>query len=432
MKGKKFYAGVASALLLSSVLAGCSSSNDEGSSSAASEDQVTVDIFQYKVEFKEQFEDIVKQYEEENPGVNINVKTVGGGNDYGSALKSAFASGEEPDIFNVEGPSVVEEYKDYLTDLSDTKAADAALEGTLESVTDGEEVHGLPYNQEGYGLIYNKTIFEKAGINPDDILTFEDLEDAVETLDNHKEKLGIEAVFALPAKEKWVTGNHLSNAFVAPEFNDNPLDAYEAETIAFEKGDEMKRFLDLQNQYSVQPSISLDYSQQVEELFSLEGVAMIQQGNWVYNAIYEMDPEFAKNNIGIIPIPVEGHEGSLPVGVPNYWAVNNNSDDEVIEASKDFLDWLYTSETGKEVVLNDFKFIPAYEGYDTSQIADPLSQEIYQYADEGKTIGWVFMGYPSAWTDNVLGAYIQKYLSGEMTWEELEDISQSKWEEARQ
>src|SRR5699024_12018988 len=78
--------------------------------------------------------------------------------------------------------------------------------------------------------------------------------------------------------------------------------------LDFEKSDEIKQMVDLQYDYSVQPALSLDYSQQVEEYFSLERVAMIQQGNWVYPTIEEMDPEFAEENIGIIPIPVEGAE----------------------------------------------------------------------------------------------------------------------------
>ena len=51
------------------------------------------------------------------------------------------------------------------------------LEGTLNTVQDGDKVLGLPFNQEGYGLIYNKAIFEEAGINPDEIVTFADLEE---------------------------------------------------------------------------------------------------------------------------------------------------------------------------------------------------------------------------------------------------------------
>ncbi|MFC7062011.1 ABC transporter substrate-binding protein [Halobacillus seohaensis] len=433
MKSKRFYTGIASALLASTVLAGCSFSSDGGSDSeGASEDQVTVDVFQFKVEFKDQFEELVDMYEEENPDVNLNVKTVGGGNDYGQALKTSFSSGEEPDIFNIGGPTDVDEYEKYLADLSDTKAADAALEGTLSSVDRNDQILGLPFNQEGYGVLYNKELFEQAGIDADSIQSHEDLEAAVETLDSQKEELGIEAPFALPAKEQWVLGNHLANAFIADEFNHSVTEAYEADSIELTMGDQMKRFLDLQADYSIQPVLSLDYSQQVEEHFSLGNVAMIQQGNWVYNTIESMDPEFAENNVGILPIPVEGYEGKIPVGVPNYWVVNKESEDEVVQAGKDFLDWMYTSEEGKKFVTEEFKFIPAYEGYEDQEIADPISQEIYEYASNGNTLGWVFLGAPTGWTEDSIGSAMQEYLGGDIEWEEVEEKAREDWESARQ
>ena len=433
MKSKKSLLSFVSLFLVAVLaLVGCSSTDDVDGKKD-SDDQVMVDIFQFKVEIKDQFEDLVKVYEKENPGVKINVKTVGGGNDYGGTLKAAFSSGDEPAIFNVGGPSSVEEYKEYLADLSDTKAVDAALDGTLTAVQDGDKVLGLPFNQEGYGLIYNKNVFENAGIKAEDIVTFEDLQKVVEKLDNQKEELGIDAVFALPAKELWVLGDHISNMFIAPEFNNDIQEAYQAKTIDFEKGDELKRYLDLQNEYSVQPILSLDYSQQVEQLFSLEKVAMIQQGNWVYNSVYDMDPDFAENGIGILPVPVEGFEGHIPAGVPMFWAVNEKKDDKVVQASKDFLDWMYTSEAGKTAVLEDFKFIPAYKNYDAEKISDPLSKRIYEFSEKGKTIeGWVYQATPTGWNQETLGVNLQKYLSGDMEWEEVIAKSKEKWEAERQ
>ncbi|MCP3027641.1 ABC transporter substrate-binding protein [Halobacillus sp. A5] len=410
-------------------LAGCSFSS--GGSGEGSGDQVTVEIYQGKVEFKDQFEALAEKYEEENPNVNIEITSVGGGNDYAGSLKTRFASGDEPEIFSVAGPTESESFEEYLADVSDTASADAALEGSLEPVTKDGEVRGLPFNQEGYGLIYNKRVFEEAGVNAEEILSYEDLESAVEELDSQKEELGLEAVFAFPAKEKWVPGSHLSNVFMAPEFDQQVLNAYEAESLEFEKGGEFQRMIDLQNDYSIQPTLTLDYSQQVEQHFSLEEVAIIQQGNWIYPSVEQMDPEFAEENMGIIPIPVEGFEGKMPVGIPNYWGVNKNSGEEEVQASKDFIDFMYTSEIGKEAVLEELKFIPAYEGFDTEEIADPLSKEIYQYSSEGNTIGWVQLGYPGTWGEDI-GGYIQQYLSGDMTWDEVEEKSISRWENYRQ
>ncbi|WP_313892135.1 ABC transporter substrate-binding protein [Psychrobacillus sp.] len=437
----KWRAGILAASLgLAGVLAGCSSGEESTGSESKPKpednnpkvEQVTLDVFQFKVEFKDQFEAVAKAYEEENENVKINITTVGGGEDYGAALRSKFASGKEPAIYNIGGPQDVADWLDKLADLSDTAAAKAALDGSLAGVSVEGKVLGLPYNQEGYGLIYNKNVFEKAGIDPASIKDLASLEAAVKELDSKKAELGLEAVFALPGKETWVTGLHLSNTFIAPEFDNNVLTAFDSKTIDFKYGDAFKKVLDLQNDYSVQPTVSLDYSRQVEELFSLQKVAMIQQGNWVYGSIAGIDEEFANNGIGILPIPVDGYRGdNIPVGIPMYWGVNSNADDAVVAASKDFLDWLYTSDTGKDTVLNDFKFIPAYEGYDSSKISDPLSKDVYEYAEQGKTIGWAFMGYPTGWGQDELGVQIQKYLSDEASWEEVVDATKKAWEAAR-
>lgn len=436
MKELKFSKGLAASLMLSAaVLAGCSGGEEEASgneSGGKKEEEVTVDIFQFKVEFKDQFEDVVEQYEKENPNVNIEITTVGGGEDYGAALRSRFASGNEPAIFNIGGPQDVADWKDNLSDLSDTAAAGAALEGTLDGVTVESEVLGLPYNQEGYGFIYNTRLFEEAGIDPASITDFASLEEAVKTLDSKKEELGLESVFAFPGKETWVTGLHLSNTFLAPEFDNNVLTAFDAKTVDFKYADGFKKIVDLQNEYSKQPTVSLDYSQQVEELFSLERVAIIQQGNWAYGSIAGIDQELADSGVGLMPIPVEGIENAgLPVGVPMYWGVNKKADENVVKESKEFLDWLYTSDAGKTAVLEDFKFIPAYEGYDTSKISDPMSKAIYDASESGNTIGWVFMGYPTGWGQDVLGANIQKYLSEEASWEEVIDSAKEAWETDR-
>lgn len=430
MKLKKLLSLTLAGALAMGTLAACGSKTEEKADSGS---KVVLDVFQFKVEFKDAFEKLAKEYEASHDGVKINITTVGGGENYGASLKSKFASGGEPAIFNVGGPQDVKDWNSKLADLSDTKASKEALEGTLDAVTKDGKILGLPFNQEGYGILYNKEVFKKAGIDPASINSFVKLEEAVKTIDSKKKELGLESVMAFPAKETWVTGLHLSSPFFAAEFDGDINKAFEAKTIDFKYNEGMKKLLDLQNTYSVQPTVSLDYSRQVEELFSTGKVAMIQQGNWVYGSIEGIDQEFAANNVGILPMPVEGYkEDSIPVGIPMYWAVNNNKDEATVKASKEFIDWLYTSEEGKKAVLEDFKFIPAYKGYDTSKISDPISKEIYQYAKDGKTINWVFMGYPSDWGMNKLGADIQQYVSGKLTWEDLVKNAKTTWAESRE
>ena len=54
------------------------------------------------------------------------------------------------------------------------------------------------------------------------------------------------------------------------------------------------------------------------------------------------------------------------------------------------------------MIINDFNFIPAFKGYESDELQpkDPLSAEVLNYANNGKTMPWVFMGYPSGWGEN--------------------------------
>ncbi|MDY2729933.1 ABC transporter substrate-binding protein [Clostridium sp. HCP1S3_B4] len=410
----------------------------EGCNSSSNSKKVSVDIFQYKVEAKEALEDAAKEYEKENPNVEINVETVGGGSDYNAALKTKFSSGEEPVIYNIGGTQDANDWKDKLEDLSAESWVQKAYDGTLDAVTLNGKVYGMPLAQEGYGLVYNKELLSKAGIDAEKIATFDELQKAFETLDSKKAELGIDSVFVLPGNEKWVQGLHLTNVAFSNEFKSSK-EAYESKSIEFKYADQLKKLVDLELKYAYKPdgkdsSVNgVDYSTQVEKQFALGKAAIIQQGNWIYGTLKGIDEKIA-DNVGILPMPLEGvSEGKIPVGVPYYWAVNSTKTDEEKEAAKDFLNWLYTSDEGKKRIINDFNFIPAIKGYDSDELQpkDPLSKSVIKYCNEGKTMPWVFMGYPTGWGENNIGADMQKYFSGDYTWEQFVKTQKETWSNAR-
>lgn len=401
-----------------------------------------VDIFQFKVEIAKELENAATLYMAAHPNVKVNIQTVGGGDDYGAALKAKFQSGNEPDIYNVGGPQDIEDWMGKLEDLSDQAWVDQALEGILSGATVDGKVYALPFNIEGYGFVYNKAIFADAGIDTASINDYASLENAVIELDK-KIKSGdleekyplLEAVFDYPAKETWVTGLHASNAAISQEL-ESSLDAFAEKDFEFKYNEAFKSIIDLQANYS--PSAdrkgnlnAVDYSTQVDEGIAIERVAIIQQGNWVYGGVNAID-ETVASNLGFLPFPVKGvKEDSIPVGVPMHWAINSNSNDADKAAAKDFINWLYTSDEGKDYVVNKFFFIPPLKGYEGFEPKDPLGKDITRYANEGRTMPWVFMGYPTGWGMEILGSEIQKYYAGDVTWDELVETSVSKWNELR-
>ncbi|MHB1391893.1 MAG: ABC transporter substrate-binding protein [Clostridia bacterium] len=436
-------------MLLVSVFAGCAAKPAPqpeqpvaAQPAAQPEEKVELDIFQFKVEIATELDNAARAYEAEHPNVKINIQTVGGGEDYGAALRAKVQSGSEPDIYNIGGPQDVQDWMTKLEDLSDQPWVSNAVSGVLSGVTVENKTYGLPFNIEGYGFIYNKAIFEAAGIDGSKITDFASLEAAVKDLDAKiksgalKDKFPmLEAAFEYAAKETWVTGLHTSNAVLNQEFGSS-LDAFSAKTIEFKHGDALKAIVDLQANYSPFAKSkgklnAVTYSREVDEGLATERVAIIQQGNWIFGGVSGIDEKVA-NNLDILPMPVLGvKEDSIPIGVPMYWSVNKNSKDADKAAAKDFLNWLYTSDKGKDFVVNKFFFIPPFKGYDGFEPKDALGKAVKRYADQGKTMTWVFMGYPTGWGMEVLGVELQKYFAGEIKWEDVLANSKAKWEENR-
>ena len=402
-----------------------------GSSSSNSKDKAVVDVFNIKVETKDQLDELAKKYEASHDDVKINVTTVGGGQDANAALQSKFSSGDEPGVFLLGGLADVEKWGDSLADLSDTKLAKTAIDGTLDGATKDGKVYGLPMNIEGFGFLINKELFKKAGVDVDQIKSYQDFEKAVKTLDSKKDRLEMKAVFGFSAKEFWVVSQYSSH-FVSPEFDDNLQKVYDAKNIEFKYGDQFKKYTDLINKYNVQPILSLDYSTSVEEDFANDQVAIVHQGNWIVPTLNSLDPEFTKEKLGILPLYVkEDTEGKIAAGAPWYWGVNKNKDEKVVQASKDFLEWLYTDEEAMNVVTKEMEFIPAYTNFSSDSISDPTSKEIFDYLSDGNVVPWAHNQYPDGFSQTQFYPEFQKYLNGDISWDELMTKGKEAWAEDR-
>lgn len=424
---KTFKSVVLGSLVLSGglLLAACGN-GDAGSSG----DQTNISMFLTKVEYKKEMEAFVDQFEEENKDINIDVTFVGGGEDSEASLKAKFSSGEEPTIFMAAGLDQFSNYKQYAADLSDTESIKTAIPSTIEAMQleDGG-VGAVPMSMEVYSYIYNKDIFEAAGIDADTIKTQEDLTDAVEELDAQKDKLGLEAVFAFPAKETWSTGMHGGGIFVAPEFNYDPVEAFESPTFNFDYAEQMKYYVDIQNDYSIQPTASLDYSTQIDDKFIGGKVAIAMQGSWVVPTLVQADEEWAQNSVGLLPIPVENTpEGYIDGGCLNYYVVNKEAGEKEVEAAKKFLDYMNCSEEGKKNTVENFLFIPAYTGYEEYTSEINLINEYTEYVNNDQYRQSVFNAVNVDWLKNTIGTGIQKYVSDEASWDEVVADAIANWQ----
>lgn len=419
-------------LLVSAVVLGmlgltaCGSSED-----SKDKGKTTLEVFNIKTETAEQMDALVEKYEKSHPEIKINMTTVGGGTDATAAMQSKFSSGDEPDIFMLGGLSDTQTWEHKLYDLTDTDLAKNAIEGTLEGATLNDKVLGVPMNIEGYGWLINKEIFKKAGIEVEAIQSFADFEKAVKILDSKSEELGLDGVFAFSGGETWVTSQFSSN-FIAPEFSDSLIETYGAKELKFTYNKQMENYLNLAAKYNASPLESMDYSTSVEELFAGGKAAIVHQGNWIVPTLNSLDESFAKEKLDIIPMFVESEtQGKIVAGPAWYWGVNKDKDQKVIDASIEFLTWMYTDEEAMDSIINEFDFIPAYTNFSSDKITDPLSNKIYTYLADGKTVPWAHNSYPDGFGQNVIGVQVQAYTADQINWDDFVKTVTTTWKDER-
>ncbi|EOL45266.1 hypothetical protein RV11_GL000783 [Enterococcus phoeniculicola] len=407
-------------------LTACGSSED-----SKDKGKTTLEVFNIKTETAEQMDALVEKYEKSHPEIKINMTTVGGGTDATAAMQSKFSSGDEPDVFMLGGLSDTQTWEHKLYDLTDTDLAKNAIEGTLEGATLNDKVLGVPMNIEGYGWLINKEIFKKAGIEVEAIQSFADFEKAVKILDSKSEELGLDGVFAFSGGETWVTSQFSSN-FIAPEFSDSLIETYGAKELKFTYNKQMENYLNLAAKYNASPLESMDYSTSVEELFAGGKAAIVHQGNWIVPTLNSLDESFAKEKLDIIPMFVESEtQGKIVAGPAWYWGVNKDKDQKVIDASIEFLTWMYTDEEAMDSIINEFDFIPAYTNFSGDKITDPLSNKIYTYLADGKTVPWAHNSYPDGFGQNVIGVQVQAYTADQITWDDFVKTVTTTWKDER-
>lgn len=419
---KKFSLLFLSFLLVVGILAGCGGNTaTEKTEKGSSTEEVTLNFFQFKVEIAEPLQAMINEFEKENPNIKIKLETVGGGADYGAALKAKFASGEKPDIFNNGGFKELELWKEHLADLSAEPWAKHVLPIGKVPMTDTDgKLYGMPVNLEGYGFIYNKDLFEQAGITKAPA-TITELKDAAAKL----EAKGITA-FSAGYGEWWVIGQHLLNIPFAQ--HEDPI-AYiqglydgSEKIVGDEKFKQFKEVLDTEIKFGNDNPLTTDYNTQVT-LFASGQAAMLQQGNWTENMIYEINPDM---NMGFLPISIndEAESNRLPVGVPNNWVLNKNS--KHLEEAKLFLDWMVSSETGKRYITEEFAFIPAFDNIEPSGLG-ALGQSILEFSKDEKTIPWTWFRWPDG-ANKEFAATIQEYATGKIDFDTVLEKFQATWD----
>ena len=416
------------------MLSGCGSSTEEKGS---------VYYLNFKPEVASIWEEIAQVYTEET-GVVVKINTAASGN-YEKILKSEVAKREIPTLFQINGPIGYEEWKEFCLDLSDTELYGHLLDKDLAIAVDGG-VYGIPYVVEGYGIIYNDAIMKKYFALPDkavdissteQITSFELLKAVVEDMTLHKAQLGIKGVFAstsMAVGEDWRWQTHLMNLPIYYEFADNNV--VDMDAIKFTYEAELKNIFDLYINNSCTDKSLLGIKTVTDSMkeFALGEAAMVQNGNWAWGQISGIEGNMVKEeDVKFLPIytGASGEEGQgLCIGTENYFSVNSWASEEDQKATIEFIEWLFTSDKGKDYVTNRLGFIAPFDTFgDDEKPEDPLAQEVIAaMEDSGKySVSWNFTAFPSQQFKDKLGRSLLEYINETKTWETVVQETKDNW-----
>ncbi len=417
--------------------------------------ETLVYFLNFKPESATVYEELAKKYEEET-GVAVKVATAAA-NTYEQTLKSEIAKSDAPTIFQVNGPIGYDAWKDYCADIKDSKLYSFLSDKDL-AIKDGDGVYGIPYVVEGYGIIYNNAIMEKyfalstkkTDINSvSEINSFDKLKAVVEDMTTQKEALGIKGVFAstsLSSGEDWRWQTHLLNVPLYYEMvdlsdkKDPTLNLLDTKEIKHNYSKNFQNLFDLYINNSVTAKTLLGSKSVADSMaeFALGQVAMVQNGNWGWSQISGVKGNTVKeSDIKMMPlyIGVEGEANQgLCIGTENYFAINKNVSKEKQQASLDFLEWLFSSETGKKYVTEKLGFITPFNTFtEAEQPSDPLAKEIVRYLSDTsyENIPWIFTAFPSEAFKKEVGNALLDYAQGSKKWDEVEKTVISKWKSER-
>lgn len=474
---KRVLALVLSTAMVSGILAGCGSSTGESSEPAASTEAAAeteaadteetaaeteaaeaaedaeipsgrVYLLNFKPETNDAWQELAGVYND--LGGNVTVLTAADGQ-YKTTLQSELAKSEAPTVFNIGSAADAQTYADYIYDLKDSEIYNHMTDKSLAVEYDGK-VAGVANCYEAYGLIYNKTILENyctmdnAVISSvDDIQDLDTLEKVADDInariDEINEQFGTDLTEAFASAglddgSSWRFAGHLANMPLYYEFKDDGCDLTAGEESI--KGTYLDNFKNVWDMYvsdsAADPKTLNSGALNAESEFGMGEAVFYQNGDWEFAPLTDEENGYVvtADDLSMMPIyfGVDDENEGLCVGTENYWAVNAKASQEDIDATLEFLNWVITSDEGRDAITNQMGLTAPYDTFTGDyETKNAFAQAANKLMTDGKTsVAWSFNATPNVddWRADVVSA-LTAYTAGEGEWDAVKTAFVDGW-----
>ena len=306
-------------------------------------------------------EKLTEAYMEEHPDVKIEVQATGW-DEYWTKLEASATSNSMPDIFWMHSNQMYK-YADngILADCSDIVDANSFSDISIANAegSDGK-VYGVPKDKDLVVLVYNKEIFDQAGVTyPDDTWTWDNLTEASEKIYEQTGKYGYMA-YAHDQIGYWnfvyQNGGEILNE-----------DGTKAEYTEKATSDAIKFYVNLQNNDWCPTQEQFANTSATEQFFSGQG-AMFFAGSWdLANLCSTYTDMNGKWDVAVLPKCPNPESGDGRAVISNSVSYATAAEGKNKDTAMDFLKFL-ASEEGQRIQGESGVAIPAYNGLEDTWV----------------------------------------------------------------
>jgi len=338
----------------------------------AQKEKVQLEFLSPKFETERVFNDLIQEFEQQHPSIEINQIVVPGGM---TVLKTRIARGDSPDIFityPIEQDYLIRAKKGYLLDLTQEDFIQNIDPNIQNRYLVNGKMYGAAFTQNAVGVIYNKDQFNEYHLSIPK--TWDEFIAVMEKL-----KAAGKTPLLMPNKDADKTSVFNLN-LVANEINNN---YWRQDSFSLSKDQAWREISEktVKVLSYVQPNSFQDDYFAVNQRFANGEGTMYVMGTWALPEIEKYNPPF---HYGIFPFPAtnQPEQNKVLGGVDIGLAIS--SDTKHPKEAKEFLAFL----TKKEVAQR----LSDYEGSISTVKGVRVNKEqlklLNQKIIEGKTVNW--------------------------------------------
>ena len=395
---------------------------EDASAETAPAKEVELNIMMSFPQYMDQWEDYCDQFEakmlaEENVKVTINLE-MPSADQYDSILQARLTGDDTPDLFTIQANNI-QTYANagYLTDLTNEESIAKVYDNVKETVTVDGKVMGVPIESTAWSVLYNKQMFEDAGVTPPETL------DELKAVCVALQEKGY-TPFLLAFQEQWVPQLMTAVTLGGKTTGELPdwLERMYKDEASYEEVREIFDVINLIMENGTKRAME-EGSEVGAADFANGAAAMFVQGTWSANTIMTTNPDM---QLGVFALPVNNNPECTRINLATSTVLgvyaNGLEKDLALKFANYVLDDNDSSALFQACGFNPISSIHAFE-------TASWVQDAYKYVEEGRSYQDLVL--PSSVTDEQ-GRLLQELYVGSVDVDGIIERLDSAFKEANE